>query len=67
MIKLRIVCFSDWRVQEFTPLLDYLRELKPVPDLILYAGDDIERFAKWTQPILKELFLEGITIEIKKN
>jgi len=42
--SLRIVAFSDYRIQDIALLLDYLREMQPAPDLLLYAGDDVERF-----------------------
>jgi hypothetical protein len=41
--NLRIVAFSDWRVQEIVALIRFLRAHKK-PDLIVYAGDDIRRF-----------------------
>ena len=42
--KLRIVTFSDYRVQDIDLLMDFLQKMGEKPDLILYAGDDIERF-----------------------
>jgi Icc-related predicted phosphoesterase len=42
---LTILAFSDYRVHEFKPLLDYVDRLGMKPDLIVYAGDDIMRFA----------------------
>jgi len=41
---MKILAFSDWRVQEIEQLIDYLRRLEEKPDLIVYAGDDIRRF-----------------------
>jgi Icc-related predicted phosphoesterase/uncharacterized protein YprB with RNaseH-like and TPR domain len=41
---LRIVAFSDYRVQDISLLLDFIKKLQPIPNLILYAGDDVERF-----------------------
>ena len=52
---LRIVAFSDYRVQDISLLLDFLKELQPTPNLILYAGDDVERFH-----IGKENFFEQL-------
>lgn len=40
----RIVAFSDYRVQDISLLLDFVKKLEPIPNLILYAGDDVERF-----------------------
>jgi Calcineurin-like phosphoesterase len=41
--SLRIVGFSDWRVQDIGGLIQFL-ESQERPDSILYAGDDIGRF-----------------------
>lgn len=41
---LRIVAFSDYRVQDVELFIEELEKLRPAPDLILYAGDDIRRF-----------------------
>jgi Icc-related predicted phosphoesterase len=42
--SLRIVAFSDWRVQDIGKLIRFVKAQKKRPDLILYAGDDIKRF-----------------------
>jgi Icc-related predicted phosphoesterase/uncharacterized protein YprB with RNaseH-like and TPR domain len=42
--RLRLVAFSDYRVQDIELLIEKISKLQPRPDLILYAGDDIERF-----------------------
>jgi len=49
--NLKVVAFSDWRVQEIGALIRFLRAQKK-PDLIVYAGDDIRRF----RPPGKKLF-----------
>ena len=41
---MKILAFSDWRVQNIEQFIDYLERLKEKPDVIVYAGDDIERF-----------------------
>ena len=41
---LRLVAFSDYREQDISLLLQFLSKLRPKPHLILYAGDDGERF-----------------------
>ncbi len=41
---LRIVAFSDYRVQDLSLLVEFVKTLQPTPNLILYAGDDVERF-----------------------
>ncbi len=41
---LRLVVFSDYRVQDIELLIEELSKLEPRVDLILYAGDDTMRF-----------------------
>ena len=41
---MKILAFSDWRVQDINLLIEYLDGLKELPDVIVYAGDDISRF-----------------------
>ncbi|KKM71500.1 hypothetical protein LCGC14_1429930 [marine sediment metagenome] len=41
---MKILAFSDWRVQDIEQFIDYLERLKEKPDVIVYAGDDLERF-----------------------
>lgn len=42
---LRIMAFSDWRVQNISDIDPLLKEYGPV-DLVLYAGDDLLRFVE---------------------
>ena len=42
--QFRMVAFSDYRVQDIGLLYEFIETLNPRPDLILYGGDDIERF-----------------------
>lgn len=42
---MRLLCFSDWRVQPIEEVYRFLHNLKDKPDFILYAGDDLARFA----------------------
>jgi Icc-related predicted phosphoesterase/uncharacterized protein YprB with RNaseH-like and TPR domain len=42
---MRLLFFSDWRVQPIEEVYRFLRNLKDKPDFILYAGDDLARFA----------------------
>ena len=53
-LSLRIVAFSDWRAQEVSAMVRFLKAQHVKPDLILYAGDDIRRF----RPPGKNLFEE---------
>lgn len=43
---MRIIAFSDYRVQSIDALADFIQNQDFVPDLILYAGDDINRFVE---------------------
>ncbi|HKV25090.1 MAG TPA: ribonuclease H-like domain-containing protein [Candidatus Acidoferrum sp.] len=52
---LRFLAFSDYRVQDHSLLLAFAKALNPRPDLILYAGDDIERFHNNPGNTLEEL------------
>ncbi|HET6842372.1 MAG TPA: ribonuclease H-like domain-containing protein [Candidatus Angelobacter sp.] len=52
---LRIVAFSDYRVQDISLLLEYVRSLEPPPDLLLYAGDDVERFQTNSRNFFEQL------------
>ncbi len=52
---LRIVAFSDYRVQDHSLLLEFIRTLQPTPNLILYAGDDVERFHTGSRNFFEEL------------
>ncbi len=42
--NLRIVAFSDCRVQDIEAIISWVADLPGQPDLIIYAGDDVERF-----------------------
>ena len=52
---LRIVAFSDYRVQDIHLLLNFVQSLDPNPNLILYAGDDVERFHNGSENLLEQL------------
>ncbi|MEM1845524.1 MAG: metallophosphoesterase [Desulfurococcaceae archaeon] len=41
---LRILAFSDYRVHDVKLLLNLVKDSSIKPDIILYAGDDIDRF-----------------------
>jgi uncharacterized protein YprB with RNaseH-like and TPR domain len=53
--SLRLVVFSDYRVQDISLLLDFVRSLQPAPQLLLYAGDDVERFQEGPRNFFEEL------------
>jgi Icc-related predicted phosphoesterase/uncharacterized protein YprB with RNaseH-like and TPR domain len=52
---MRLLAFSDWRVQEISDVLDFARNLKKPVDFILYAGDDVERFSEGQNNYFEEL------------
>ncbi len=52
---LKIVVFSDYRVQDISLLLNFMTGLRPSPNLILYAGDDVERFHSKSKNFFEQL------------
>ncbi len=40
--KIKILCFSDWRMNELDHIDDLIK--KHAPDMLLYGGDDLTRF-----------------------
>lgn len=65
--KLRIVAFSDYRVQDIDLVIDFLQKMKEKPDLILYGGDDLIRFVEFELVRVRErlhVFKRG---KIKRN
>ncbi|MDG6249512.1 ribonuclease H-like domain-containing protein [Methanocalculus sp.] len=55
---MRILAFSDWRIQSIEMLIEYIEELDKKPDIIVYAGDDIRRFNKIPENKSSEKFRE---------
>lgn len=47
---MKILAFSDWRIQSIELLEDIIATQKP--NVILYAGDDIHRFVRFEMPLL---------------
>jgi len=47
MKKLKILAFSDYRVQDIELLIKFIQKMEMKPDLILYAGDDVNRFVEY--------------------
>ncbi len=55
---MKILAFSDWRVQSFEVLLEFIDDLRLEGnhlDLIVYAGDDINRFKEGKIDYFKKL------------
>ena len=50
---MRIVAFSDFRVQDIQKTIEFAEGMNP--DVILYAGDDIDRFGLLDQNVRKRL------------
>jgi Predicted phosphoesterases, related to the Icc protein len=47
---MKILAFSDWRIQPFEMITDIVTDHKP--DVILYAGDDLDRFVRLDKSLL---------------
>ena len=47
---MKILAFSDWRVQSLDELVELLDQYRP--DAILYAGDDLDRFVPGVSSVL---------------
>jgi len=58
---MKIVAFSDWRIQPFEMIIDLVEIHRP--DAILYAGDDLDRFI----PLDKFLLLKTQNHLLKLN
>ena len=56
---MRILAFSDWRVQSMESLFKTLDRLEEPVDLILYAGDDVSRFQDDERNVFSELASEA--------
>ncbi len=50
--SLKILAFSDYRVHNLKRLLSFVENLSEKPDVIIYAGDDVCRFAPPPQELL---------------
>ncbi|MEM3873445.1 MAG: hypothetical protein QXE05_12875 [Nitrososphaeria archaeon] len=53
---LKILAFSDYRVHNIDALLNFVKGLKEKPDLIVYAGDDVDRFAPLPEGLFQFIF-----------
>ena len=54
---MRIVAFSDFRVQDIQKTIEFAAGMNP--DVILYAGDDINRFGLLDQNIREQLMIRN--------
>ena len=59
---MRIVAFSDFRVQDIQKTIEFAAGMNP--DVILYAGDDINRFGLLDQNIRKQLMARNRSKQI---
>lgn len=62
---LRIISFSDWRSQSLKSILEFVKSVRPSPDLVLYAGDDTRRFIEFNSEI-PTIFTKQYFIPIPK-
>lgn len=53
--SLRLIAFSDWRVQDISLLVEEISRFTSKPDLILYGGDDISRFSERGKNLFEDL------------
>lgn len=56
--KLRIVAFSDLRVHSIKKCLEIIKDINP--DIILYGGDDIDRFESLPKKTLKQIVEQSL-------
>ena len=59
---MRIVAFSDFRVQDIQKTIEFAAGMNP--DVILYAGDDINRFGLLDQNIRRQLMVRNRSKQI---
>jgi uncharacterized protein YprB with RNaseH-like and TPR domain/Icc-related predicted phosphoesterase len=52
---MRILAFSDYRIQDIDLLIRSIERIDKPPDLIIYAGDDVRRFAPYSKDFLSGL------------
>ena len=52
---MRVVAFSDWRVQSIQKLKEFIINLDPKPSVITYSGDDLKRFTDGENNQFEEL------------
>jgi len=56
---MKIVAFSDWRVQPMDVLFEIIKDIDNV-DAVVYAGDDLDRFDN-------SFFLENIRQKLHRH
>lgn len=64
---MKILAFSDWRVQDIEHFIDYLGRLDEKIDVIVYAGDDIRRFNRVEYEFLPSKVKKRIREQSIKN
>lgn len=62
---MRIIAFSDWRVQNIERLITYIKGLRSKPDVIVYSGDDISRFNRIPKKHIPKEFKDYYTTTTK--
>jgi Icc-related predicted phosphoesterase len=53
--SLDLLAFSDYRVQDIERLVKFIKKQKRRPHLILYAGDDVDRFRPPNRNLFEEM------------
>lgn len=54
--SLSVIAFSDWRTQPIKWIYDHIDSIQEKPDLIIYCGDDIQRFENFEELASKSRF-----------
>lgn len=55
MPTMRILAFSDYRIQDIDLLIRFIERMDKPPDLMIYGGDDVTRFAPYSGDFLSGL------------
>ncbi len=55
----KVIAFSDYRVQDIDLLIDFIKKVNPPPDLLLYGGDDVDRFGRLPDDYLRGSLLKA--------
>jgi uncharacterized protein YprB with RNaseH-like and TPR domain/Icc-related predicted phosphoesterase len=67
---LRIVAFSDYRVQDIDLLVRFIERASARPDIVIYSGDDVTRFAPYPDTYLLDLVSankQGLIRDLKSS
>ncbi|MBC7091236.1 MAG: TM0106 family RecB-like putative nuclease [Actinobacteria bacterium] len=62
---MRILAFSDWRVQSIDEIINFVKSLDKKPDVILYGGDDVNRFGSLPKDVIIETAIKNLKFNSK--